>query len=85
MPMNPNENYDNIIEHEIWTRSYLCAIDVASPRAAAATAEEAVALYRARWIKKYPAASESLVSDEVRYQNSLLGARLASSVRYRIR
>lgn len=82
--MTENCNCNETIEREIWTRSYLRAIDVENPRAAAAAAEEAIALYRARW-KTSSESHEEVVSDERRYKNSVDGARLASSVRYRIR
>lgn len=83
--MTENCKCANTIEREIWTRSYLCAIDVANPRVAASTADEAVALYQMRW-KCQPGVHYKDVTDEqMRYENSVLGARLANCVRYKER
>ncbi len=74
-PMINSCNCNETIEREIWTRSYLRALDVASPEAAAAVADNAVALFEARW--QHGAKSE----EEIRRSNSVIAARLANGIR----
>ena len=83
--MSENNYCDETIEREIWTRSYLRALDVISPEAAAAVAEDAIAIYGARWRRASSSASAQVMGNEALYENSVLGARLVSSVRYRVR
>lgn len=83
--MTENCNCADTIEREIWTRSYLRALEAASPEAAASTADEAIALYQTRWKSQSDVHDEEMADEQIRYENSVLGARLASCVRYKER
>lgn len=73
--MTENCNCANTIEREIWTRSYLRALEAASPEAASVVADRAVALFENRWRRR----AES--SQEIRRSNSVIAARLVSGIR----
>lgn len=74
-PMTENCDCDQTIEREIWTRSYLRALEAEIPEAAAAVADRAVALFESRW--RFGTASET----EIRRANSVIAAGLVSGKR----